>query len=88
MVGTKVMANTIKMHHNIKSIVMAFPAALFALSLRFIPRFFGIVAFIPTPIPMAIAWAICCIGIANDTAVKASSDILATNIESTILYIA
>ena len=45
-------------------------------------------ALMPTPVPMLMAFMICCIGNASDTAVNAFSEILATNIESTMLYIA
>jgi hypothetical protein len=40
----------------------------------------------PTPVPTPIAPMIDCIGKASDTAVNEFSEILATNMESTILY--
>ena len=59
---------------------------IFAFFASFSPMKRGIKALIPMPIPTAIAFATCCIGKASETAVKAFSDICATNIESTMLY--
>ena len=59
-----------------------------ALSLFSMPMYLDQTAETPVDVPTAMAVTICCIGNASDTAVNAFSDIRATNMESTMLYMA
>ena len=59
-----------------------------ALSCRPIPMYLAHTADTPVVIPTEMATTIICMGNARETAVSACSDIRATNMESTILYMA
>ncbi|MBR2726932.1 MAG: hypothetical protein IKD71_03435 [Solobacterium sp.] len=59
-----------------------------ALSLCPCPMCLAHTAETPVAVPTAMAVTICCIGKARETAVSAFSEILATNMESTMLYMA